>query len=197
MESLTTSRHLPASGCLGRIRLPGRAILAATAAWAHRASLPLWKTRQPGLNPVRPYPDRTAAARVLVAEHHPATRDVLVRTLHGLGIHPDAAATGREAIDMFRRLHYDLVLIDRWMPGLDGPTTTAAIRRDEGARHTVVVAMSTEMSHEDHDRFMDCGTDDILLKPVHGEGVARVLRKWLPRNAPLPDVALSAPAPRR
>jgi CheY-like chemotaxis protein len=112
-------------------------------------------------------------------------------------VHPDAAATGREAVDRLRLLHYDLVLMDRWMPGIDGVAATAAIRRHEGpAHHTVVVAMSPEVSCEEHERLMDCGTDDVLLKPVRGKAIEALLRKWLPRAAPPAGVAFSAPAPR-
>lgn len=94
----------------------------------------------------------------------------------------DAAASGHEAIDRLRLLDYDLVLMDRWMPGLDGVAATAAIRRREGApRRTVVVAMSSEVSREEHDCLMECGTDDVLLKPVHGKALEAVLRKWLPQ----------------
>ncbi|MBS1857895.1 MAG: response regulator [Acidobacteria bacterium] len=165
-----------------RIGQPGWARLTSAATRVHRAALGLWKAPRRSPPASQPRPEGLPPARVLVADDHPASRNVLLRILRDLGMRTDAAASGREAIDRLRLLDYDLVLMDRWMPGLDGVAATAAIRRREGApRRTVVVAMSSEVSREEHDCLMECGTDDVLLKPVHGKALEAVLRKWLPQ----------------
>ena len=126
--------------------------------------------------------DGPSGVRVLVADDNDANQRVLVHILKSLGVHADVAASGRQAISMLLRVGYDLVLMDSRMPEMDGLTATAEIRRKEPAAHrTPIVAMVEGISSEDHERLVESGTDDVLLKPVPRLALQSVLRRWLPR----------------
>jgi CheY-like chemotaxis protein len=141
----------------------------------------------------KPNEDR-ATARVLVADDNAANQRVLVHMLESMGVRADVAASGREAIDMFRMLRYDLVLMDSRMPEMDGVAATAEIRKKEtAANRTPIVAMTADVSSEDHDRLAECGTDDFLLKPVPRRELEAALRKWL---SPSPESSAAAPGAR-
>ena len=122
--------------------------------------------------------------RVLVAEDNTVNQKALVHMLEGLGARADVAASGREALEMLRLMYYDLVLMDAQMPEMDGITATIEIRRREtGHRRTTIVAMNSEGNLAEHGRFIESGTDDVLLKPVRLEALTGTLRKWLPCRA--------------
>ena len=125
--------------------------------------------------------EEPATVRILVADASAANQKVLVYMLEGLGVRADVAANGREAIEMLRLLSYDLVLMDCRMPEMDGFTATRKIRAKESPEgRTVILAMIAEVSAEDHERLIECGADDVLLKPVRGHQLEAALRKWLP-----------------
>jgi CheY-like chemotaxis protein len=59
---------------------------------------------------------------------------------------PDLAAEGREAVELFSLLPYDLIFMDCQMPEMDGYDATREIRRREGSsQHVAIVAMTAEV----------------------------------------------------
>jgi len=144
---------------------------------------------QPDLAPA---PPRLAAGLVLVVEDHAVNQRVLSAMLASLGYRADVAADGFEALDAVGRLHYDAVLMDCQMPGMDGYEATAKLREREGTdRHTCVIAVTATAMASDRDRCLAAGMDDYLAKPVSLESLAAVLARWAP-DQPLADVASPA-----
>lgn len=104
--------------------------------------------------------------RVLVADDHPLTRDALVGLLEGHGFTVvGEAANGREAVDLARQLHPDVVLLDLAMPELDGLSALPELRAAAPACEVVVLTAS--------------GTEDNLLAAIRG-GAAGYLLKTEP-----------------
>lgn len=127
-------------------------------------------------------PSKSAGAPlVLVTDDNAACQRALVHMLQGLGLRADVAGSGHEAIEMFRLVRYDLILMDTQMPEMDGIEATLEIRRREDShRHTAVVAMSAGTSPDEHARLLESGTDDVLRKPVRHRDLADAIGKWLP-----------------
>ena len=112
------------------------------------------------------------SARILVADDEPNIVRLLRLYLRNEGHEVVAASDGREALDRFREVAPDLVLLDLMMPGLDGFEVCAAIRRESN----VPVLMLTARS-EDVDKVvgLEMGADDYITKPFNPrEVVARV-----------------------
>jgi signal transduction histidine kinase/DNA-binding response OmpR family regulator len=115
--------------------------------------------------------------RVLVAEDNVVNQKVAVRMLDRLGFRVDVAADGREAVEMWQMLPYDLVFMDCQMPEMDGYQATQEIRRREAnQRHVVIIAMTAEALGRD--QCIGSGMDDFIAKPVRMEDLAAVVRKW-------------------
>jgi DNA-binding NarL/FixJ family response regulator len=117
--------------------------------------------------------------RVVIADDHALFRESLRRLMEERGIQVVAeATTGREAVDLARRLRPDVVLMDLKMPEMDGLAATKAISAEvEGVKVVVLTA-----SAEDGDLFeaIKGGAEGYLRKDLEAkeffallEGVAR------------------------
>jgi PAS domain S-box-containing protein len=118
---------------------------------------------------------------VLVAEDSPINQIVAVRALERCGALTEVAGTGVEALQALAARRYDAVLMDCQMPEMDGYEATAELRRrEEGAQHTPVIAMTANAMDGDRERCLQAGMDDYITKPMrHGE-LAEVLLRWIP-----------------
>ncbi len=118
--------------------------------------------------------------RVLVAEDNPFNQKVVILTLGKLGIRPDVAANGREAIEMFATTPYDLIFMDCQMPELDGYAASREIRsRERNGRRVTIVAMTAEAMAGSRELCIEAGMDDYIAKPVKRDEIFDALRRWL------------------
>ena len=138
---------------------------------------------------------------LLLAEDHPVNRTVLVSQLNAAGFAVETANDGREAIELFARGRYGLVLSDLNMPRMNGFELTAAIREleaGEGLAHTPVIALSANVMEGEPERCIAAGMDDFVAKPTTIPFLASKLRRWLPQlDWPAADALPAAPAPAR
>lgn len=83
------------------------------------------------------------------------------------GIDFDTANTGSEALTLFEKNHYDMVLTDIQMPDMDGLELTRRIRssKDQQRSNTPVLAVTGQISQEAHQDYLAAGMNDYLIKP--------------------------------
>jgi CheY-like chemotaxis protein len=118
--------------------------------------------------------------RVLVAEDNAVNQKVALRMLERLGIRADVAANGREAVEMQKLVHYDLILMDCQMPEMTGYEASGAIRLMEGSdRQTIIVAMTAEALEGCRERCLESGMDDFITKPVKIETLIESIKRWV------------------
>ena len=117
--------------------------------------------------------------KVLLAEDSLVNQKVALNQLKNLGYEADVAANGQEALDLFTKINYDLILMDCQMPELDGYEATQAIRRLEGqTKKTIVIAMTANAMKEDRARCLKAGMNDYISKPVRKEDLGAKLAYW-------------------
>lgn len=107
--------------------------------------------------------------KILLAEDFEGTVVMLSYILDSLGCEYDVAHTGREALSLWERNHYDLVLMDVQMPDMDGLTATAMIRQQERERaqpRVPIIGMTAHVRAEDREKCFEAGMDVYLPKPV-------------------------------
>lgn len=123
--------------------------------------------------------------RVLLVEDHPTNQYLVKRMLNKRGItRVDVAENGKEALVLFEKGVYDLVLLDCQMPEMDGYEAAGWMRHLEaGARHVPIVAMTANAMVGDRDKCLKAGMDDYLSKPLDMASFDGALRRWL-RAAP-------------
>jgi PAS domain S-box-containing protein len=129
-----------------------------------------------------PAPSATHMAprwRVLLVDDNTINQKVGTRVLAKLGCRVDVAGDGREAVQMYRNLPYDVVFMDCQMPEMDGYEATGEIRRIEsGEQRTPIVAMTANAMEGDRQRCLDSGMDDFVSKPIREERVREALERW-------------------
>ncbi|MGH2720307.1 MAG: ATP-binding protein, partial [Actinomycetota bacterium] len=79
--------------------------------------------------------------KVLVADHRPTTRRLMVDQVRSWGMHPEEVEDGAAALARLRRAAEEgaphaIALVDMYLPGMDGPALAAAVRGDAALRST-------------------------------------------------------------
>jgi PAS domain S-box-containing protein len=122
--------------------------------------------------------------RLLVVEDSQVNQIVAARALERCGCHVDVVSDGLEALEVLDSQVFDAILMDCQMPGLDGYKTTAELRRrEEGVRHTPIIAMTAQAMDGDRERCLEAGMDDYLTKPLRHAELVSALQRWLPADA--------------
>ena len=119
--------------------------------------------------------------RMLLVEDNEVNQIVTRGMLNKLGYQVKAVGSGEAALELLQNEHFDLVLMDCMMPGLDGFETTRRIRQSEGVgTHVPVIAMTANTVEGAQAKCLAAGMDDFLAKPVHIDQLGGMLRHWLP-----------------
>jgi two-component system sensor histidine kinase RpfC len=123
-----------------------------------------------GVVRLQDYAKRDAGARrlsVLVADDNPTNREVLGRILERAGHATTLVADGDLALDAMEAGQFDIVLLDRNMPGLSGLETLQAIRlMTRGRERLPVVMLSADVTLEAKKECLEEGADSFIPKPV-------------------------------
>jgi two-component system, OmpR family, response regulator len=129
--------------------------------------------------------------RVLVVEDDPDVGGFVRQGLREHGFAVDWVATGVEGLDYANSGVYDVLVLDRMLPGLDGLDLLRKLR--ERGVTTPVLFLSARSAVADRIEGLDAGADDYLIKPFSfAELLARirvVLRRGLDVSPPVLQVA--------
>jgi CheY-like chemotaxis protein/HPt (histidine-containing phosphotransfer) domain-containing protein len=122
-----------------------------------------------------------SAIRALLVEDNPVNQKVIALMLQRLGYRVDVAASGREAVESFRRSPYRLIIMDCQMPEMDGMEAARIIRQSEGGGSAVIIALTANAMVGERDKCIAAGMDDYLSKPVNPAQLGKKLEEWLAR----------------
>lgn len=107
------------------------------------------------------------AGRVLVVDDDIANRQMLARRLRRQGLTVSVAASGEQALAKLSARHYDLILLDMVMPGMDGDVLLASLKGD-AALADIPVIMISALDQEDRiARCVEIGAEDYIAKPFN------------------------------
>lgn len=125
--------------------------------------------------------------KILVAEDNAINRELVHHILTQLGHAVVMAHTGREVLVKHGEQRFDLILMDLWMPDLDGLAACAAVRERELATgcRTPIIAVTAHAIKGDREACLAAGMDDYLAKPVRRESLEEAIRRVTGGPGPL------------
>lgn len=166
--------------------------------------LPLADGVRPASLVDQPRQPHTHRLRVLCAEDYPTNQIIVRMLLEELGHQVDVVENGALAVAACARTRYDLILMDGRMPEMDGATATRLIRAGGPIdapvldQHLMIVALTANVSEEDRTRYLACGMDAFITKPIDDAQLhyhlTRAIERQLQRGIELPP--MPAPAAR-
>jgi len=116
---------------------------------------------------------------ILLAEDNIINQKVAMLTLKKLGLEADIAENGLQAIEMYKKKKYDIILMDIQMPEMDGLDATQNIRLYETetscANPVRIIAMTANALREDRTICINAGMNEYVSKPFNLEEVKRVI----------------------
>ena len=101
--------------------------------------------------------------RILLIEDDPTVAQYLVRDLDGSGHEVDHVVDGNDGLRAATDGQFDVMVVDRMLPGMDGLTVVETIRAAEN--HTPVLILSALGEVDDKVQGLKAGGDDYLVKP--------------------------------
>ena len=116
--------------------------------------------------------------KVLIVEDDPMVMEIhrnYIISVDGFSI-AGTASNGREALDIIRSADPDLVILDIFMPKLDGVSTLHKIRRQNSDIDVIVVTASREP--ETVENIMRFGAFDYIIKPFSFERISSALESY-------------------
>jgi len=104
--------------------------------------------------------------RVLHVEDEPDIREVALMALEFVGgMTVMQAGSGLEALQQARTFAPELILMDVMMPGMDGPSTLAELRKSPETASIPVIFMTAKVQSQEVDRYRAMGAMDVIPKP--------------------------------
>jgi CheY-like chemotaxis protein len=102
--------------------------------------------------------------RILFIDDNPADQRFMEKVLVAHGYEPVIASSGEEGIELAAASAPDLILVDIYMPGLDGLETVHRLRSLENCAQTPIIALTAFAEKYQRDTYLAAGFTDYQLK---------------------------------
>jgi signal transduction histidine kinase/CheY-like chemotaxis protein len=123
-------------------------------------------------------------ARVLVVDDHVVNRRAIELVLQSFGIQPTLAESGERALELLHSEVFDVMLMDVYMPGMDGRDATRQLRAAEGPNRDIpVIAVTASATAKDWDACQAAGMNAHVAKPIDPSQLHAALSEVLPAGA--------------
>ena len=126
--------------------------------------------------------EKSVGARILLVEDNLVNQKVAKRFLNRMEVLVDLAENGSQALEMFNKTSYDLVLMDCQMPVMDGYTATRHIREIEESNSVSkpipVIALTADVMTGVREVCLQAGMNDYITKPISFDKLRDTIDKW-------------------
>lgn len=116
--------------------------------------------------------------KILVAEDNPINQKLIRRYMDKVGIEIEMANNGKEALDLFARFDFDLILTDINMPEMDGMIVTKILRETYQSQ-VPIIAMTANAFETDKEHYLSIGMNEVLSKPFNQSQLTNLLKQYI------------------
>jgi len=117
------------------------------------------------------------SGRILVVDDNAGVRGMLAAVMMLLGFKVDQASDGSQALELFSKRDFDLILTDLDMPGMNGLNLASRIKME--SPQTPVVLVTGEAPQMVAKRLKEGSIDTVIFKPFRLEDFVEILRPWI------------------
>ena len=126
--------------------------------------------------------EKTISGNILLVEDNPSNQKLAKKILVKRGYHVDIAENGRLAVEAFTRFRHDLILMDIYMPEMDGFEATHEIRTRESEymeARIPIIALTAHAIEGYREKCFENNMDDFVTKPINKKILFETIEKWL------------------
>lgn len=119
------------------------------------------------------------ASRILVVDDDPAVREFSVTTLRSAGFQVAESPSGEQALDLASRQSFDVIVLDKAMPGMNGDEVAKRLRDDHPGSPMAIIMLSGLDSDQDQWEGWCAGVDVYVTKPFDGDALIAHIQRLL------------------
>jgi two-component system cell cycle response regulator DivK len=119
---------------------------------------------------------------ILVVEDNQDNRELVVKVLKINGYHVIEAVDGQEAIEKTKAENPDLILMDLFIPKIDGYEVTRRLKRDKDLKSIPIIALTAHAMKGDMEVALAAGCDGYIPKPIDVRELPKQIEHFLKGN---------------
>ncbi len=122
------------------------------------------------------------SVKILLVDDNMVNQMVASKMLETFNCSVSIVDNGRKAVESFKAEKFDLILMDCFMPEMDGFEATKYIRNLEKEDKTPIIAFTANVLQGDREKCIVAGMDDYISKPIKQRDIENILIKWIPKE---------------
>jgi len=123
-----------------------------------------------------------SSQRILVVEDNQDNRELVVKVLKINGYKVIEAVDGEEAIEKTKTENPDLILMDLFIPKIDGYEVTRRLKSDRDLKHIPVIALTAHAMKGDMEVALAAGCDGYMPKPIDVRELPKQIEYFMKHN---------------
>jgi len=120
--------------------------------------------------------------KILVVEDNQDNREMVVKVLKFHGYQVVEAVDGEEAIEKAKSENPDLILLDIYLPKMDGYEATKILKRDGRLKDIPVIALTAHAMKGNREEALAAGCDGYIPKPIDVRELPKQIQHFLKPN---------------
>lgn len=121
-------------------------------------------------------------AKVLIVEDTEVNRLVLSSRLEKLGYDVAVAVDGGEGLAKAQAELPDIILLDMYLPVMDGGEVIQTLKQDEQTRHIPIIALTAHSFSKGRDETISIGCDEYEMKPINFERLVSKIENLIQKS---------------
>lgn len=126
--------------------------------------------------------ERSRLAKILVVEDDQDNREMVVKALNFHGYQVIEAVDGEEVIEKARAENPDLILLDIYLPKMDGYEAARRLKGDRDLRHIPIIALTAHAMKGNREEALAAGCDGYIPKPIDVRELPKQIEYFLKPN---------------
>jgi len=120
--------------------------------------------------------------KILVVEDDQDNREMVIKVLKHNGYRAIEAVDGEEAIERAKAENPDLILLDCYIPKMDGYEVARRLKGDQGLHHIPIIALTAHAMKGNREEALAAGFDGYITKPIDVRELPRQIEHFLKQN---------------